>query len=102
MALAVTSLGVYVCVADSSATTSNGGDNQGGPGGRKPPEMPIVKALDANGDGVIDATEIANAVAALKKLDTNGDGQLTRDEYMPPHPKGQGGPGGEGKPPAGE
>src|SRR4030095_942175 len=36
----------------------------GGPGGGRM-MMPIVAALDPNGDGVIDATEIANATAAL-------------------------------------
>jgi hypothetical protein len=41
---------------------------------------PIVAALDANGDGEIDANEINNAPAALRKLDKNGDGKLTRDE----------------------
>jgi hypothetical protein len=61
----------------------------------RPPMPLIVKALDANGDGVIDASEIANAPAALKTLDKNGDGQLTRDEYLgprPPRPFGRGGP----------
>lgn len=54
----------------------------------KHPTPKIVSALDANGDGVIDATEIANASAALKTLDTNGDGQLTADEFAPRPPKG--------------
>jgi len=72
----------------------------------RPPLPLIVKALDANGDGVIDATEIANASAALKSLDKNGDGQLTRDEYLgrPPGPPPQGMNGGGdagGPPPAG-
>ena len=65
----------------------------------RPPLPLIIKALDANGDGVIDATEIANASAALKTLDKNGDGVLTRDEYLgkrPGHPpRGGEGPGGE-------
>jgi hypothetical protein len=74
----------------------------------RPPTPLIVKALDANGDGVVDATEIANAGAALAALDKNGDGQLTRDEYIgkrPGHrpPGGGGGNGNEtgGPPPDG-
>jgi len=54
----------------------------------RPPPSPLVKALYANHDGVIDAKEIANAAAALLTLDTNGDGQLTADEYMPKRPDG--------------
>lgn len=56
---------------------------------------PVVTALDANKDGVLDASEIANASAALLTLDKNGDGQLTSDELMPARPEGQGGPGGK-------
>ncbi|MEN9576330.1 MAG: hypothetical protein RL514_4185 [Verrucomicrobiota bacterium] len=76
---------------------------EGGPGGGgggegfRPPMHPLQQALDANGDGIIDAKELANAVAALKKLDKNGDGKLTEDEYRPARPQGgQGGPGGQG------
>src|SRR6266568_1420964 len=54
-----------------------------GPGREgRPPMMPLIGALDANHDGVIDADEIKNAAAALAKLDKNGDGQLTREEFM--------------------
>ena len=56
-------------------------------GHRPPPPLEVV--LDANGDGVIDAGEIANASAALKKLDKNGDGKLTPDEYKPQRPGGE-------------
>jgi hypothetical protein len=79
-----------------------GGPGAGGPGGRnghRPPLPLIVQALDTNHDGVIDADEIANASASLKKLDKNGDGKLTIDEYMgkPPGGRGmKGGPGGGG------
>ncbi len=62
-------------------------------GNHRPPLPPVIAALDANGDGVIDATELAGAPAALKKLDKNGDGQLTIDEIRPP---GKGGPGQRG------
>lgn len=48
--------------------------------GRGPGHNPIIAALDANHDGVIDAQEIANAPTALKALDKNGDGQITREE----------------------
>jgi hypothetical protein len=57
------------------------------PNAPRPPQPLIIKALDANGDGVIDATEIANASAALKTLDKNGDGVLTPDEYVGPPPR---------------
>lgn len=70
-----------------------GQDGPGGPGQR--PMPPLIAALDANHDGVIDADEIANAPAALKKLDKNGDGKLTMDELRPPRPEGgpdRGGP----------
>ena len=61
--------------------------------GRPRHPMPlIIKALDTNGDGIIDANEIANAPAALKALDKNGDGQLTLDEYIGPWVRGTNGP----------
>jgi hypothetical protein len=65
-----------------------GGPGPGGPVGGRPPLPLIVRALDANGDGIIDASEMANAVAALKSLDKNGDGQLTEDEFLGPPPGG--------------
>jgi hypothetical protein len=71
----------------------NGGPGRpGGPGHHRPPP-PIIAALDANHDGVIDETEIANASAALKTLDKNGDGKLTMDELMGPRPPRGEGPG---------
>ncbi|HEX5398327.1 MAG TPA: hypothetical protein VFY06_04690 [Verrucomicrobiae bacterium] len=85
------------------------GGNFGGPGGpamrgQRPPPPAIVAALDANHDGVIDETEIANASAALKSLDKNGDGKLTPDEFMGPRPRRGGpgfGPGGQRRGPGG-
>ena len=55
----------------------------------RPPAPPLVHALDADGDGVISAEEIANAAKALLTLDKNGDGQLGPAEYMG-HPPGDG------------
>lgn len=72
---------------------------QGGPGGQRPPS-PIIEALDANKDGVIDADELAKAAESLRKLDKNGDGKLTEDEFRPQRPGGPGaGPGGRGQGP---
>jgi len=70
-----------------------------GPDGQTPPPPPIVAALDTNGDGVIDANEIANASANLKTLDKNGDGKLTPDEYRPRRPMGPPPDDGNGPPP---
>lgn len=63
-----------------------------GPGPRRLPPPPLFVVLDANHDGIIDETEIANASVALRTLDKNGDGKLTRDELAPPRP-----PRGEGR-----
>ena len=61
------------------------------------PRMPMVQAIDLNGDGTIDSKEIDGAVRSLKKLDRNGDGNLTTDEYRGAMPGGRpGGPGESG------
>jgi protein tyrosine phosphatase (PTP) superfamily phosphohydrolase (DUF442 family) len=49
--------------------------------------LPIVAILDTNGDGIIDAAELANASSALAQLDTDKDGKLTREEYLQPVPR---------------
>ena len=85
-----------------------GGDGNGPPpdeqGARPRPPLPLVfQALDTNHDGVIDASEIANASNALKSLDKNGDGQLTLLELMGPRPHPRpAGPGGRGDDPGGQ
>ena len=58
--------------------------------------LPLMMALDADGDGEISSSEIEGAVAALKKLDKNSDGKLTTDELMPEGMRGPFGPGGPG------
>ena len=69
-----------------------------GMGDQHPPIPAVVRALDANHDGVIDSDEIANASAALKTLDKNSDGKLTMQEVMGPRPQMRGNrPGSDGK-----
>lgn len=72
----------------------------GGPGNR--PVPPLIAALDANHDGVIDASEIANASKALATLDKNGDGKLSTEEIRPARPPGEGEGGRPGGAPDGK
>lgn len=110
-ALVITLGALALAVNAQDNNQSAGGpppDGARGPGagsgqrmGGRPPMPAIIKALDANHDGVIDADEIANATTALKTLDKNGDGKLTPDEFMGPRPQrpgGQGHGGGNGRP----
>ena len=76
-------------------TTPPNPQHKSAPGGgtgdeNRPPKPPLDQVLDVNGDGVIDADEIAHAAESLRKLDKNGDGQLSEDEYRPARPEGQG------------
>lgn len=71
------------------------GGGPGGPGGGFPP-IPVLTALDADGNGELSESEIANATAALRKLDKNNDGKLTADELPRGPGGGRGGPGGGG------
>ena len=45
--------------------------------------LPVLNALDENGDGEISASEIEKAEAALAVLDKNGDGKLSAEEVRP-------------------
>ena len=67
------------------------GEQARSPGHEPRPKPPIIRALDANGDGAISAEEIQAATAALKTLDKNSDGQLTREEFAFPPRGGRGG-----------
>jgi len=67
--------------ADASA-------NRGERPERPRPFNPVMLALDADEDGALSASEIANATASLQALDLNGDGQLTMDEFRPTPPEG--------------
>ena len=67
----------------------------GGPGGN-----PIMDALDPDHNHEISAQEIANASKALKALDKNGDGVLNEEDFGRMGPPQGGGPpeGGRGGP----
>jgi outer membrane protein assembly factor BamB/Ca2+-binding EF-hand superfamily protein len=67
-----------------AAAASSGQGRRRGPGG----VMRMMKshsALDADGNGALDATEIKNAVAALQRIDANRDGKLMEDEVGMKH-----------------
>ena len=88
------------------ARPANGQAREAGPGvggpqgdGPRRPTPPLMEALDANHDGVIDEEEIKNASAARRKLDKNGDGKITQDELRPARPDGPRGPGQGPRPP---
>lgn len=57
-----------------------GNRGRGNEGGKRRTADPITAALDANGDGQIDKTELRGAAVALRKLDKNKDGQISADE----------------------
>lgn len=119
--LAVTALSTTVAMAQppegSRPPRGEGRPGGGGPSegrGRPDGQRPqffgggaLFRALDADGDGVISAAELANATQALKALDKDGDGRLTAEEVSPPRGEGggggfrgfgAGGPGREGRP----
>ncbi len=84
---------VVVILARSVPAQPPGRPGRGGPPGGGFPVLPIVAALDADGDGELSAREIDNAATALRTLDRNNDGKLTRDEYLPAFREGgQAGP----------
>ncbi|MYK88230.1 MAG: hypothetical protein F4018_07720 [Acidobacteria bacterium] len=52
-------------------------------GGPERPRIPLMAALDADGDGAVSASEIASAAQSLRSLDADGDGRLAMDELRP-------------------
>jgi hypothetical protein len=77
-------------------------DGQGGPPSGPPPGQngpgrhhrvpPVIAALDANHDGIIDASEIANAAQSLGTLLESGSTALNIPDLLGPPPPGMGPP----------
>ena len=72
------------------------------PEGKPMGPPPIVRALDADDDGVISKEEIENSSESLATLDKNEDGELTREELHPPRPDGEADDRPNGPPPGGD
>jgi hypothetical protein len=54
------------------------GEGRGGSGRANP----LLQACDRNGNGIIDADEVAVAATSLGRLDANRDGAITAEELM--------------------
>lgn len=94
-ALALTA-GVAMAGEDA-AGAAGGGKNKGVEKGRAGGLAALVKKLDLNGDGKLDADELGKAEAKVKekllKKDKNGDGALDADEIKALGPRGEHGKG---------
>lgn len=65
-----------------------GGPFAGGPGGgagllAMMKFLPLMEALDTDGDGKLSSSEIADSSKALMKLDKDGDGTISAEEMKP-------------------
>ena len=89
---ALAALTLATGVLEAQQRPDRDSNQRGRPGGGFG-RSPLIAALDANADGIIDAVEIENAVAALKSLDKNQDGRLSPVELRsaPPENSGRGG-----------
>lgn len=107
-ALLVVALTVSTPLNAQDAPKRGAGARPGFPGrgagvqpGQRMGIMPLMKALDADQDGTISASEIQNASKALASLDKNNDGSLTADELRPDLSAMAGGAERSGQPGAG-
>ena len=122
--MAATCLGMVTGNATAQERGGGEGDDRSGDAGRERPDrgervedrgrrpqfvgqagrggfmrvLPIMTALDADGNGEISDAEINGSVAALKKLDKNKDNKLTAEELRPNFGANRSGRGGSGIP----
>ena len=89
-------------VSEGEMLPSEGGFGRRGPGGPGGPggmlsTFPLVSALDRDGSGMLEASEIEAASAALATLDGDGSGTLATNEILPSRGGGRGFGGGPGR-----
>jgi len=70
---------------DEVAAAAPAGGGQGRRRGGTIRMMKAHSAMDADGNGTLDAAEIKNATVALRKIDANRDAKLTEDEVGMKH-----------------
>lgn len=72
---------------EQGAPGQPGGPFGGGPGGAPLMAMmkllPLMTALDTDGDGTLSPSEIADSSKSLMKLDKDGDGAISAEEMKP-------------------
>lgn len=56
------------------------------PNGHRPPQPPVIAALDTDRDGTLCGDELEGAPDSLLGLDMNGDGELSPQEIHPHGP----------------
>lgn len=103
-------LGKILCLVSvlglgATASAQPHGHRSDGPAGRhgRPPGgHPIIRAIDADKNGVVSAAELAGASAAILSLDTNGDGTVSSSELHPARPRGTPPPGAADHPAKGD
>ena len=94
--------GIATLALSVAACAAFGQDPGNEPPPPPPPVPPVIRALDTNHDGIIDADEIANAPQSLRTLIKSGSTQLTIPDLLGPprhgrHPRGQGQGQGQGQ-----